>query len=820
MTRLLPAIAGLVPALVVASAASGRPWIDPELRDAVERRGRAGAVLLDPGWTVSGATGRSHRPDPAAILARLRSRSAAWSAGLRGGSGPAAGIPRLHFGPLTGTATGTLDGAGLRALAGRDDVEAILLDAPVEPPTTLPVSAAPIDPETRTWGLEALRVPAVWADFGLTGAKVRIGVIDTGVDPDHPDLAGRILQFRDFATGSATPTDAGGHGTHVIGTLLGGAASGRAIGVAPGARAIVAKAFGGPPGSTVSHLLAGMEWIVDPDQDPGTFDAPRIVTMSWHSGHAASQQPFYRAIEAMDALGIVANFSAGNMGDSGITHPKEHPLAFVAAASDPAGAIPEFSSRGPARFGEETVAKPDWAAPGTAVLSAAAGGGYEARSGTSMAAPHVAGLMALLLELDPSLTPPELRGLLAGTARDLGPPGWDGASGAGLLDARALVERARRFGRLVGSVQDPDGKTVPGARLVFEGSPDPVVADEAGRFSVRREQGPVMLEIRAFGFRPGRFEVRVDGLGQTRLEAVLDPAPEADWTGQVRGIDGPAPPGSALTIEGSPHPPCPIPASGTFALRLPEGEHRIRARAPGHAIEERRVVVPGPPVEILLRPVPPVLYVDDDLGKTHETWIEEGLVAAGLSYARRDRSAGPLGALEIAPYELVIWAVGDDFKTTLVPEDQRILEEYLATGGRLLLSGQDLSFSLRKQRFLRTPLRVAHDQDGARDRIVNGAGLSLSIAGGAANQQSPDVIRPLAGAKEWLRYGNFGGAAVLVPGRVLFLAFGLEAVDGAGPRGALLAAAAAALGGQDDRAQAACARRVLRRVGAFTPAAP
>ena len=299
------------------------------------------------------------------------------------------------------------------------------------------------------WGLAPIGAPAVWRDYGLDGSGVRVGSIDTGVDADHPDLAGKVVAWRDFVNGRPTPYDDQGHGTHTIGTMVGGAAGGAPIGVAPGARVVVAKALDRYGCATLSTLLAAAQWMTDPDGNPFTRDFPTVVNASWGAPAGSGGEALRGLIKRWRALGIVPVFAAGNRGPRwSVSAPAAYPETFAVGALSPDGGVAAFSSRGPAIVQEAgspaagrgpSVLKPDLAAPGRGIVSSVPGGGWASQSGTSMAAPHVAGTIALLRQADPGIRAHTIEMILRRTARDVEPAGADRKSGAGGLDAHAAV---------------------------------------------------------------------------------------------------------------------------------------------------------------------------------------------------------------------------------------------------------------------------------------------------------------------------------------------------------------------------------------------
>lgn len=292
-------------------------------------------------------------------------------------------------------------------------------------------------------GLKKIGLPAVRNSHpDLDGRGVRVGIVDTGMDPTHPDLQGRVKAFRDFINPQSTVAyDDNSHGTHVAGTIAGGSTSGTVIGIAPAADLIIAKAFTAKGDSQEDQLLQALQWAADPDGNPQTNDGAQIISSSWnvdgdfHKTEPGSD-PFCIAIDNLAKLGITAVFAAGNDGDNpdSVLVPGACPGALTVGASDENDEVPSFSSRGPTTWKSITVAKPEIVAPGVDVYSSVPNGKYDYKSGTSMATPHVSGALALLIQAKPSASPDTLRQFLLQGAVDLGPSGADSVSGFGRLD--------------------------------------------------------------------------------------------------------------------------------------------------------------------------------------------------------------------------------------------------------------------------------------------------------------------------------------------------------------------------------------------------
>lgn len=298
-----------------------------------------------------------------------------------------------------------------------------------------------------TYGLQVIHAEDAWKT-GVKGEGVVVGVIDTGVDVNHPDLAGKIVITKDF-TEDNDNVDYHGHGTHVSGTIAGGNASGKNIGVAPQAKIMMAKVFNRKGQGNDAALLKAMEWMLDPDSDPQTKDAPRIVSNSWGSSSQFTYG-FKNIVQAWRRFGVFPNFAAGNSGSMYFTvgAPGSYPFSFAVGAVDEKMNIASFSSRGPTlwrmgHFYPSFITKPNVSAPGVDVFSAAPGGKWQRMSGTSMATPHVAGVIALALQVNKNISIESLENILTSSALDRGKAGKDNKFGFGVVQADKVVAQAR-----------------------------------------------------------------------------------------------------------------------------------------------------------------------------------------------------------------------------------------------------------------------------------------------------------------------------------------------------------------------------------------
>jgi serine protease AprX len=332
--------------------------------------------------------------------------------------------------------------AGINLLSKFPGIGRISLDASVSPPVATAASAG-----STQWNITAVHAPDLWA-LGQTGAGLVIANMDTGVDPDHPDLTGKwrggANSWFDPHAQHATPHDASGHGTQTMGLMVGGSASGSAIGIAPDAHWIAAKLFDDAGQATLSDIHLSFQWLLDPDGNTATVDTPDVVNASWGliGGPLGTCNPeFNDDIRALKAAGIAVVFSAGNDGPATATSqsPANNPEGFSTGAVDSQSIIANTSSRGPS--GCDSSIFPKVVAPGVNVVTSDLSFGglpvYATVSGTSFAAPHVAGLMALLAGAFPNATVSDLELALTQSAQDLGATGPDNSYGYGLANGNA-----------------------------------------------------------------------------------------------------------------------------------------------------------------------------------------------------------------------------------------------------------------------------------------------------------------------------------------------------------------------------------------------
>ncbi|MFE6979052.1 S8 family serine peptidase [Streptomyces sp. NPDC057682] len=500
---------------------------------------------------------------------------------------------------ISNTLKVTGDKALARKIAARPEVTALAADTMLDLPGELPAEQEP-KVDGVEWNLDSIGAPEVWNELGVRGEGTVIGSIDTGVDYQHPTLMGSYRGLKADGTYAhdhnwfdATRTCAGdapcddhGHGTHTMGTMVGDDHAGNAIGVAPGARWISAKACT-PLGCPQDALLAAGQWILAPTDrnggDPRPDLAPDVVNNSW--GADIIDTWYKDMVRAWRDAGIFPAFSNGNAGPDCATagSPGAYTNSYATGAYDSSGDIAYFSSRG---SGEDGAVKPDISAPGVDIRSAAPGGGYALMSGTSMASPHTAATVALMWAASPAI-----RGDVAATERLLDRSAHDvddttcggtaennNVYGEGRLDAYAAVASVPRgpLGGLTGTVTT-GGAPLAGATVELDG---PMYAtattSDAGTYTLPRLMvGDYRITVTKYGYRTAEATATVTEDTTATRDLGLAVAPVGTVTGTVRTLSGPEA-GATVVVAGAPtDTTTKTAADGSYTLSLPEGAYRL-----------------------------------------------------------------------------------------------------------------------------------------------------------------------------------------------------------------------------------------------------
>ncbi|MEV1024789.1 S8 family serine peptidase [Streptomyces sp. NPDC050264] len=376
-----------------------------------------------------------------------------------------------------------------------------------------------------------------WA-AGYDGKGTKVAVLDTGVDTAHPDLKGRIAESKNF-TDSADTDDHQGHGTHTTSTVggTGAASGGKQKGVAPGTTLLNGKVLNDSGSGATSWIIAGMQWAVDEGADVVSMSLGNPDELDCSDPMSQATQELARS--AKNTLFVIA---AGNSGPTlnTVSSPGCVPEVLTVGAVDSDDSTASFSSRSPVR--RTHTLKPEIAAPGVAVLAAAAGGrgvyAYQSMSGTSMATPHVAGAAALVKQRHPDWDAQRIKSALVSSA-DAGIPGDVRETGGGRLDAKAAIDETvlgadAVQGGTFNWPQDTSDRTT--ADVPYTNTTDKTVKLS---LSVDRVTGNDGSTVRSSVARLGARTVTVPAGGTVQVPLKLDPtaslkaAQYGDVTGRV-----------------------------------------------------------------------------------------------------------------------------------------------------------------------------------------------------------------------------------------------------------------------------------------------
>lgn len=272
------------------------------------------------------------------------------------------------------------------------------------------------------WGVQHIKAPHAWGI--TTGHRVKVGVIDTGVDFGHPDLRHSLLRGINLISRSKMPYDDNGHGTHIAGTIAAANQMQGMIGVAPRALIAPVKAFDHNGSAFVSDIILGIEWCVRNGMD--------VINMSF--GMKTRSKALLGAVTNAYNAGVIIVASSGNDGKlRSVDYPARYPQTISVGATNRLRRIASFSNRGPYI---------DIYAPGDKIMSAWLRGNYNEMSGTSMATSHVSGAIALLLSLKPGLSPSDIKSIMKRSMMPL--RSSKARRGIGELDVLRMLQAAER----------------------------------------------------------------------------------------------------------------------------------------------------------------------------------------------------------------------------------------------------------------------------------------------------------------------------------------------------------------------------------------
>lgn len=429
------------------------------------------------------------------------------------------------------------------------------------------ISPEAVLPSDIEWNIKKVNADKVWNTFGIDGTGVVIGMIDSGITWDHPALKNKYRGYNsatgavnhngnwyDAYAGRTNPYDESQspHGTHVMGTILGQEPSGKnAIGVAPGAKFIVAKGLG-PKGGSANQLISAGQWMLKPGGDPA--NAPDIINNSWGGGTGINNW-FRGVVKSWRAAGIVPVFAAGNQlrGEpapwpGSISLPSSYPESFAVGATDSSNKRGSFSKLGPSPY-DNNIPKPDISAPGVNIRSSVINGYESGWSGTSMASPNIAGVAALILEVNPNLSVIQVEDIIKNTATPLRDSTYGTSPnmgyGYGLVNALEAVQsvagsepsQPTETSILSGRITNNNtGEAILGAEVTIDDTSLYATTNTTGYYTITNiPAGSYAVTVTATGYNPILGNITINANQEITANATMVTNTVTKQTGSIAG---------------------------------------------------------------------------------------------------------------------------------------------------------------------------------------------------------------------------------------------------------------------------------------------
>ncbi|NTU60818.1 MAG: S8 family serine peptidase, partial [Caldiserica bacterium] len=658
------------------------------------------------------------------------------------------------------------------------------------------------------WGLTDLGIKKLW-DKGLTGKGVKVGLLDTGVDADHPALKGKVEKFvmfeMDGTKVDSKPFDNIGHGTHCAGIIAGSDPKKKnGPGVAPDVKLIVGSVLPGGSGM-FAQVLGGMEWILDPDGNPKTDDAPDIVSMSLGGIPDAEMTV---VADAFQRQGVALVASIGNDGAGSVGSPGCVPSVFSVGSYDvnrkvaysSSGAVIDWDMN---PYHDITVTKPDIAAPGVSVYSCFPGGEYVKMSGTSMACPHVAGSAALLLQAKPDLTSTDIGYVLSKTADDLGVKGWDIRWGSGAININKAIDYLPNLAtvnvNLASKIDQP---------VIININGKVVRTDKSTAFHV--DPGNISIDMSSFGYASVSKKLNLKANASETVVFDTTKLPTVTYKGTLVGENGEDAQG-LITIAGAPS-TYTTDEVGDFEIELPKAQLDVEFWAIGFKTVKKTLDMGANPDKIIKLKPTKTLVATSQLTtpssssiRRFDKYIYKTLDELKFDYCSVNPRKFKLTYSMLKKFDKVYWFGGE---ASLKLNDANALHKYLLNGGKLVMSGRNMLYYeayRREHNFIQYHFQVRPFPDDTftttsvglkGDAIGDGMALSLSGGDGAANQLGYDTFSIPQPAKNIIPFmsvltpsdkgfGDYGytGVRIINPTYLgVFLSFGVEGIGNKGAR--------------------------------------
>ena len=589
------------------------------------------------------------------------------------------------------------------------------------------------------WNLKMIGAPEVWMS-GNEGEGATVGVLDTGCDPVHPELAGKIVNFASFdsygrKSSQTISNDSDGHGTGVCSVI-----AGEKLGVAPKAKLIVGQVIPGGSGS-LTQIIAGLQWIADPDDNPETNDFPKVVNMSF--GSEGTMEYLSPGIKNLVSIGILPVASIGNDGEGSSSNPGNMPDVFAVGSVNYSMKSSTFSGGDQVVWENDddsiTLIKPDVCAPGEGIRVAAPHRSYDVVDGTSFASPHVVGLCALMLSEKPGLAAEDLRDSIQEHVLDLGKSGKDRRFGNGLIQSALTIEAIKPLNTRTINISWPKDSILWG---------DITVKTNTRIYKVSREMSS------GFSFLTKLYEdVTISSFGfeDANLQAdsiELKPLPVRKVTMTVTSEGNPLE--CRLRVQNSPLPAFDGP-DGTVVMIIPDGSYSLSISAFGQSSKTVEIKVTNE-VETTVEMTPAlVAFIDDRrplfgfVPQPIKSLIKPALDSTKMPYFIWQTTQGKVTSTQLEKFPYMIWNSGG----ALSEKETRILKGYLEAGGKLILTSPFYSASYLGQTesatFLKSYFKCdASDEGGVALTHWNGSQFKSLALGSPDGFISSSELIPLS----------------------------------------------------------------------------
>ncbi|MDO5043841.1 MAG: S8 family serine peptidase, partial [Coriobacteriia bacterium] len=468
------------------------------------------------------------------------------------------------------------------------------------------------------WNISRVNAPQTWNDLNVTGQGVVVGILDSGVDFNHPALRNKFRgydpatntysyegNYFDAVDGNDAPDESTNmtHGSHCAGLILGSEGSGpdatNVIGVAPDAKFINARVFNNQGSTTNDIIIKAAQWFLAPGGDP--TKAPSIINNSWGSV-SSTDIWFEKYSTAWREAGILPVFAAGNMmpgepkpGPGSIIIPGAYQSTFTVGALDKNNALAYFSKRGPSSL-DKNGFKPEISAPGVRVRSTIKNG-YLYMSGTSMATPHVTGVAALVKSANPSLSPDDIERYLEQSAHGLTdavyPTSPNHGYGYGLVDAYNAVKLAKGLKMAtISGVVTSSGSPID-AQITVNNIDASYTTNAEGNYSFSLAEGSYDITFSAYGYESKIEHVEVNDGKAIDLPVDLIKLGTSTLSGTITGEGAEALDGAWVSLLGAQSSePVQVGSNGVYTFnKLPYGTYTLRVFKHGYQTAEKELVV-------------------------------------------------------------------------------------------------------------------------------------------------------------------------------------------------------------------------------------